>query len=192
MYVVCVTVTVLPGRGEEFLEATMRNYRATRQEPGNIRFDILQLAATPPPGEPEGFFLYEAYCSADDFAAHQQTPHYLQWREAVAPLMAAPRQSERYQAVFPDLWGEDAVGESQEAPVTREMIVFISYENGGSPEAVGREMAQALEIDAAEFGVDMFTGGCEIRLAYDEALLDKIRDWLQNRGIVHDISFVGG
>lgn len=104
MYVVCVTVKVLPGRGAEFLEATRRNHEGTRREPGNARFDVLRLAAAPPEGEPEGFFLYEAYRSPEDFAAHQQTPHYLEWRDAVAPLLAEPRQGVRYTSVFPAPW----------------------------------------------------------------------------------------
>ncbi len=102
MYVVCVTIKVLPGRSEAFLEAR-RNHLGTRQEPGNVRFDVLRLATAPAEGEPEGFFLYEVYRSPEDFAAHQQTPHYLAWRDAVA-LMAEPRQGVRYQSIFPDPW----------------------------------------------------------------------------------------
>ena len=77
-----------------------------------------------------------------------------------------------------------------------EMIVFISYENefadGGAPESVGREMVQALEIERAEYGVDLFTGGCEVRIPYDENVLGEIRAWLEERAILNDISFIGG
>lgn len=104
MYVVCVTVKVLPGRSAEFLEATRQNYEGTRREPGSVRFDVLRQAAAPGEGDPEGFFLYEAYRSAEDFTTHQQTPHYLQWRETVAALMAEPRQGVRYVSVLPDPW----------------------------------------------------------------------------------------
>lgn len=111
MYVVAVTVRVVPGQGKAFLEATRRNRDGTRTEPGNVRYDVLRLAAPPAEqtdnetgNEPEQFLLYEAYRSANDFAAHQQTPHYLVWREAVAPLMAHPRQGVRYLSVFPDPW----------------------------------------------------------------------------------------
>ena len=82
------------------------------------------------------------------------------------------------------------------AAAAPEMIVLISYENrfqeGGTPEAVGREMVQALGIGRAEYGVDLFTGGCEVRIPYDERLLGAVRAWLAERGILHDISFVGG
>ncbi len=104
MYVVCVTVKVVPGQGEAFLEATRKNHEGSRQEPGNVRYDVLRLATPPEEGEPEQFFLYEVYRSPEDFAAHQQTPHYLEWREAVAPLMAAPRQGVRHVSVYPDPW----------------------------------------------------------------------------------------
>ena len=38
------------------------------------------------------------------FRAHQQTAHYLAWKEAVAPLMAEPRQAERMHGVLPEPW----------------------------------------------------------------------------------------
>ena len=103
MYVACVSVKVLPGRGAEFLEATRLNHEATRREPGSVRYDVLRQA-TLAEGEPESFFLYEVYRSPEDFAAHQQTSHYHQWRDTVAPLMAEPRQGLRYVSVFPDPW----------------------------------------------------------------------------------------
>ena len=105
MYVACVTVKVLSGQGDAFLEATRRNHLGTRQEPGNVRYDVLRQASEPAQNEPETFFLYEVYRSPEDFAAHQQTPHYLAWRDAVAPLMAEPRQGVRYRSVYPEPWG---------------------------------------------------------------------------------------
>lgn len=104
MYVVCVPVKVLPGQGEAFIELIRGNHEGSRQEPGNLRFDVLRAATPPGEGEPEQFFLYEVYRSPEDFAAHQQTPHYLEWRDAVVPLLAEPRQSTRYVSVFPEPW----------------------------------------------------------------------------------------
>jgi autoinducer 2-degrading protein len=96
MYVVCVTVKVKPGTESQFLEATRQNHAGTRQEPDNVRFDVLQHAEIP-----TQFFLYEVYRSAAAFAAHQQSPHYLAWREAVADLMAEPRQGVKHHSVLP-------------------------------------------------------------------------------------------
>ncbi|HEY3351859.1 MAG TPA: antibiotic biosynthesis monooxygenase [Polyangia bacterium] len=99
MYVVCVTIQVQPGREEDFIAATEKNHRGTRQEPGNVRFDVLRHAE-----QPARFFLYEVYRSPADFAAHQQTPHYLAWKEQVGPWMAAPRVGEKHQSLFPAPW----------------------------------------------------------------------------------------
>jgi autoinducer 2-degrading protein len=99
MYVVCVRVQVVPDRVDEFVEATLANHRATRTEPGNVRFDVLRHAT-----EPERFFLYEVYRDEAGFTAHQQTEHYLRWKEQVAPMMAVPRIGDRHMSVFPDPW----------------------------------------------------------------------------------------
>ena len=96
MYVVCVTVFVKPGFEQQFIEATLCNARDTRKEPTNLRFDVLQAEE-----DKSRFFLYEVYEKKEDFASHQQTPHYLRWREAVAPLMAQPRQGVRHSSLFP-------------------------------------------------------------------------------------------
>jgi autoinducer 2-degrading protein len=96
MYVVCVRVRVKPERGEEFAAAILENARGTRQEPGNVRFDVLREEA-----DPTRFFLYEVYRSPEDFAAHQKTPHYLAWRERVADWMAEPRVGVKHTSLFP-------------------------------------------------------------------------------------------
>jgi len=96
MYVVCVTVHVKEGDEQRFIEATAANHRGTRQEPGNVRFDLLQAV-----DDPRRFFLYEVYRSPDDFKAHQQTEHYLAWREAVAGWMARPREGVKHTSLYP-------------------------------------------------------------------------------------------
>jgi autoinducer 2-degrading protein len=99
MFVVCVTITVVPEHAEAFLEATLANARGTRNEPANARFDVLRAN-----DDPARFFLYEAYTDEDGFRAHQTTPHYLAWKERVAPMMAGPRVGVKHHAVFPDPW----------------------------------------------------------------------------------------
>ena len=95
MYVVCVTIFVLPAHIEEFKAATFDNARNTRREAANIRFDFLQSEE-----DPARFFLYEVYQRKEDFAAHQQTEHYLRWKNAVAPWMAQPRVGMRHVPLF--------------------------------------------------------------------------------------------
>ncbi len=95
MYVVAVTVFVKPEFVQPFIEASLDNARNTRREPGNLRWDFCQAE-----DDPTRFLLYEAYRAKDDFAAHQQTPHYLRWRERVADWMAHPRQGVKHRTIF--------------------------------------------------------------------------------------------
>lgn len=95
MYVVCVTIFVKAECVAGFVEATFDNASNTRKEPGNVRFDVLRAEE-----EPTRFFLYEAYQTKEDFAKHQQTPHYLRWKAAVAEMMAQPRQGVKHTALF--------------------------------------------------------------------------------------------
>ena len=96
MYVVCVTIKVLELHVDAFIAATLENARNTRREPGNVRFDVLRAEQSP-----TQFMFYEAYRSADDFAAHQKTDHYLRWKAAVADWMAEPRVGVRHHSLFP-------------------------------------------------------------------------------------------
>ena len=102
---VCVTVLVKPGQGEDFLEAARLNRENTRQEAGNIRFDVLRGTKSENADDPEPFFLFEVYRTAEDFAFHQQTAHYFAFRDSVAGMMAQPRQGVRYAPVFADKFG---------------------------------------------------------------------------------------
>lgn len=95
MYVVSVTVFVQPGCTDAFIQATLLNARGARTEPGNLRFDLCQAEE-----DPQRFLLYEAYASREDFVAHQKTPHYATWKDAVAPLMAQPRQGIKHHSIF--------------------------------------------------------------------------------------------
>jgi autoinducer 2-degrading protein len=95
MYVVCVTIFVKPENVREFVEATMDNARHTRREPSNVRFDVLQNEE-----DPARFFLYEADQRKEDFATHQQTDHYLRWKNAVAGWMRESRQAVRHNSLF--------------------------------------------------------------------------------------------
>ena len=96
MYVVCVSVHVVPEQVQSFIQATLENARQSRQEPGNVCFDVLQAEA-----DPNQFFLYEVYRAVEDFVRHQQSAHYLRWKETVAPWMAVPRQGVRHRSLFP-------------------------------------------------------------------------------------------
>ena len=96
MLVVHVHIRVRPGQVEEFLAATLVNARGSLAEPGVLRFDVIQDEA-----DAAHVVLVEVYRDADASAAHKLTPHYAAWRDAVAEMMAEPRASTRFSAVFP-------------------------------------------------------------------------------------------
>jgi quinol monooxygenase YgiN len=95
VFVVAVTVHVKPEHLDAFKLATLDNARNTRKEPGNVRFDVLQAE-----DDPNRFLFYEAYQNKDGFTAHQQTEHYLRWKQTVADWMAQPRQGVKHNSIF--------------------------------------------------------------------------------------------
>lgn len=97
MLVVHVHVQVKPEWVEVFKAATLANARASLQEPGIARFDVMQQA-----DDPTQFVLVEAYRTAAAPAQHKETVHYATWRDAVASMMAEPRTSVKFKNVFPE------------------------------------------------------------------------------------------
>lgn len=97
MFVVHVQVQVKPECVEVFKQATLANARASLQEPGVARFDVVQQQ-----DDPARFVFVEVYRDAAAAAAHKETKHYPVWRDTVAPMMAAPRTSVKFNNVFPD------------------------------------------------------------------------------------------
>jgi autoinducer 2-degrading protein len=98
MLIIHVHVRVKPESVEAFRAATIENARNSIQEPGIARFDVLQQA-----DDPSRFLLIEIYRSADAPARHRETAHYIAWRDAVANMMAEPRNRVEYSGVFMDL-----------------------------------------------------------------------------------------
>ena len=102
MIVYCVSVYVKKEQIPAFIDAAIENHKGTIQEPGNLRFDVLQCSA-----DPSRFMLYEVYNSEEAAAEHKKTQHYLKWRETVAGWMAQPREGVSYAVICPkdrNLW----------------------------------------------------------------------------------------
>ena len=97
MLIVHVHVHVKPECVAAFKDATLANARASLKEPGVARFDVVQQK-----DDAARFVLVEAYRDAAAAAAHKETAHYPVWRDAVAPMMAEPRVSVKFETVFPD------------------------------------------------------------------------------------------
>lgn len=104
MLIVHVHVHVLPEQIEAFKTASLENARRSLEEPGVVRFDVIQQQ-----DDPSRFVLVEIYRTADDPARHKETAHYATWRDAVAGMMAEPRSSVKYNALFPAERGWETV-----------------------------------------------------------------------------------
>lgn len=96
MIVTIVHVYVKPEFIPQFIEATQRNHEHSINEPGNLRFDVLQDH-----NDPAKFVLYEAYATEVAVAAHKETPHYARWRDEVTPWMLKPREGIKHIMLFP-------------------------------------------------------------------------------------------
>jgi quinol monooxygenase YgiN len=94
MLIVHVQVQVKPECVGAFKAATVVNARFSRFEPGVLRFDVLQQA-----DDPTRFVLVEIYREPAAQAAHRETSHYAEWRDAVGQMMATPRTSVKFEAV---------------------------------------------------------------------------------------------
>ena len=71
MLIVHVQVQVVADGLAAFIAATRANAAASRQEPGIVRFDVVQEAA-----DPSRFVLVEAYRDEQAAADHKLTAHY--------------------------------------------------------------------------------------------------------------------
>ncbi len=96
MIIIHVFVHVKPDLVDAFTAASLENARSSVNEPGIVRFDLIQQD-----DDLTRFLLIEIYRSPADPARHKETAHYATWRDTVAPMMAEPRQSVKYHTVFP-------------------------------------------------------------------------------------------
>lgn len=96
MEVTLVEINVKPDCIDEFLRVFELNHLGAVQEPGNLRFDVLQDSSVP-----TRFFIYEAYADEAAVLAHKKTPHYLTCVEALEALMSEPRKKTAFKGIFP-------------------------------------------------------------------------------------------
>ncbi|QKJ87904.1 (4S)-4-hydroxy-5-phosphonooxypentane-2,3-dione isomerase [Paramixta manurensis] len=96
MDVTLVEINVKEDKIEEFLTVFHANHLGALQEPGNLRFDVLQDEQVP-----TRFFIYEAYANQEAVAAHKKTPHYLACVEALEALMTEPRKKRVFKGIYP-------------------------------------------------------------------------------------------
>jgi autoinducer 2-degrading protein len=97
MLIIHVYVRVKPEFIEAFKQASLENARESVRESDIARFDVVQQQ-----DDLTRFVLVEVYRNADAPAQHKETAHYARWRDTVAPMMAEPRSSVKFNNVFPD------------------------------------------------------------------------------------------
>jgi (4S)-4-hydroxy-5-phosphonooxypentane-2,3-dione isomerase len=97
MLVVMVHCHIKPEHIDAFRAASLENARNSVQEPGIVRFDVIQQD-----DDPTRFMLVEIYRSAEAPAQHKETQHYLTWRDTVTDMFVEPRVGVKYHNLFPD------------------------------------------------------------------------------------------
>ncbi len=92
MVAVVVHLQVKPDSLDQFVAETKANARNTRQEPGVVRFDVIQQVDDP------SRFAYDEQA----IEAHRATAHYAKWRDAVPALLVTERTRTIYRAIEAD------------------------------------------------------------------------------------------
>ncbi len=96
MVVAIINVHLKPEFIAAFKVAILDNASNSIKEPGVVRFDVYQQT-----DDPTHFVLAEIYKTEQDVDRHRATSHYVRWRDAVADMMAEPRDRKTYNFIFP-------------------------------------------------------------------------------------------
>ena len=95
MLIVHVFINVKPEMVKQFKNETAENVEGSINEPGVIRFDLIQQI-----DDDTKFVLVEVYRSEEAALVHKETPHYIKWKNNVEEMMQEPRKSIKYKGVF--------------------------------------------------------------------------------------------
>ena len=102
MYVIIAPIQVKEGCKEQFMEAIIEDAQGSvNDEPGCLRFDVIQDA-----GDPHRIWLYEVYRDEAAFQAHTQAPHFLKFRDATQDIRVEGIQGAARGSV--NIWPPDA------------------------------------------------------------------------------------
>ena len=96
MVVVLIESFVKPEKREGFIEFLTQHAKACIDEPGCVRFDLLEKAE-----EPNTFYYYEVYKDDEARAAHRETPHLKRYIENIEEYLATPSVVHRVNCIFP-------------------------------------------------------------------------------------------
>lgn len=97
MLALLVAIKIKPGYRDKFVDELMSDARGSvNDEPGCLRFDVLQDSA-----DPNSIYLYEVYKDEKALEAHREAPHYKKWREAVKDWFDGDPHRHVCSTVFP-------------------------------------------------------------------------------------------
>ena len=99
MVVLVVRMEAKADKLDALLALASYNATESRNEAGNVRFDLLQSNENP-----TRLALYEVYRDEEALRTHRATPHFARWSSEVGDLLIAPRIGEKFVSVLPDPW----------------------------------------------------------------------------------------
>ena len=82
MYSLFVTMHVQPEHTETVYQATMDIAKASVNEPGCYRYDVLR-----DPDNPTTFYIFEVFRDRESHQAHTKTAHFTEWVNTAAHLL---------------------------------------------------------------------------------------------------------
>jgi len=98
MFAVMVNVHLKPEKKDDFLKEMLNDAKGSiNNEEGCLLFNIIQDSE-----DPNCLHLYEVYTSADSFAVHEKTPHFVRWVETTADWLEKPLEIATGTHIFPD------------------------------------------------------------------------------------------
>jgi autoinducer 2-degrading protein len=98
VYVLVVSLKVKPEKREQFLTAALDDSTCSvRDEPGCVRFDVIQDI-----NDQDHYYFYEVYRDEAAFQEHTQMPHTGRWRDAAAEVLQEPSQAARCNTISPE------------------------------------------------------------------------------------------
>lgn len=86
-----IKITLIPGQEEAFEEAFASRMAATREEPGNILFELSRH-----PDMPNVYMLHERWASLDAVERHMSLPHMASFWPIYFPMIARVPEFEIY------------------------------------------------------------------------------------------------
>lgn len=98
MFSAIVDVVILPGTAETFEAAMESHIGNTRREPRNVAFHFLKSSTSP-----DEYLFFEVFIDQAAYDAHHLEPHYLKWRDQVAPFMKRARTRTFWIALEPPI-----------------------------------------------------------------------------------------